>query len=111
MSNVNETVDSNKPSDSSVDNSNAPESAPASAPASAPESTSESAPCCDDSAPENAPEEKPPQMNLLEVSIDNEQVALNVIIGFLGVAQRRGVFAINESAKIFECVNKFQRQQ
>lgn len=53
---------------------------------------------------------EPPKINLLDVKIDNEQIALNVIIGFLGVAQRRGVFAMNESAKIFECVRKFQTQ-
>ena len=50
-----------------------------------------------------------PQVNLLTIPIENEQVALNVIIGFLGVAQRRGVFALNESAKIFECVQAFQK--
>lgn len=65
------------------------------------------------SASESAPaskEEKPPQINLLEVDVTNEQVALNVLIGFLGVAQRRGCFAMNESAKIFECVNKFKSE-
>ena len=51
------------------------------------------------------------QVNLLTVPINNENDALNVIIGFLSVAQRRGVFAINESAKIFECVKKFHKQQ
>jgi glutathione synthase/RimK-type ligase-like ATP-grasp enzyme len=66
-------------------------------------------PVCDDETKEQS--ESPPKVNLLEVNIDNEQVALNVIIGFLGVAQRRGVFAMNESAKIFECVNKFQTQK
>lgn len=52
------------------------------------------------------PENKP---NLLEVPVNNENDALNVLIGFLSVAQRRGAFAINESAKIFECVKKFQK--
>ena len=50
-----------------------------------------------------------PQVNLLTVPVENEQVALNVIIGFLGVAQRRGVFALNESAKIYECVQAFRK--
>ena len=49
------------------------------------------------------------QVNLLTVPINNENDALNVLIGFLSVAQRRGVFAINEAAKIFECVKKFHR--
>ncbi len=70
-------------------------------------------PCEDESKDSSlsAPdEEKPPQINLLEVDVTNEQVALNVIIGFLGVAQRRGCFAMNESAKIFECVKKFKTE-
>ena len=52
--------------------------------------------------------ESKPQVNLLDVPVDNEHAALNVIVGFLGIAQRRGAFAINESAKIFECVKMFQ---
>jgi hypothetical protein len=59
----------------------------------------------------NSTEEKnesKPQVNLLDVPVNNEQAALNVIVGFLGIAQRRGAFAINESAKIFECVKTFQ---
>jgi hypothetical protein len=47
------------------------------------------------------------QVNLLTVPVDNEMIALNVLIGFIGVAQKRGTFAINESAKIFECIQKF----
>jgi hypothetical protein len=30
------------------------------------------------------------------------------MLGFLGLAQKRGCFAINESAKIFDCVKMFQ---
>ena len=63
-------------------------------------------------AAEAAPQ-KPPTMAdqvraLLSTEIENQNVALNVLIGFLGVAQRRGVFAIDESAKIFECIKSFQ---
>lgn len=47
------------------------------------------------------------QINLLDVDIVDENTALNVLIGYLGVAQKRGTFAINESAKIYECVKKF----
>jgi hypothetical protein len=48
------------------------------------------------------------QVNLLGVNVTNENDALNVMVGFLGLAQKRGAFAINESAKIFECIKKFQ---
>lgn len=51
------------------------------------------------------------QVNLLDIEIKDENDALNVMVGFLGLAQKRGVFAINESAKIFECIKKFQKTQ
>jgi hypothetical protein len=49
------------------------------------------------------------EVKLTEVEITNENVALNVIVSFLNLAQRRGVFSIDESAKIWECVKKFQK--
>ena len=49
------------------------------------------------------------QINLLDVNIDNENKALNVLIGFLNVAQKRGCFAINESAKINDCIKMFMK--
>lgn len=49
------------------------------------------------------------KIKLTEVEIVNENVALNVLVSFLNLAQRRGVFSIDESAKIWECVKKFQR--
>jgi len=49
------------------------------------------------------------QVNLLNVDVTDENTALNVMVGFLGLAQKRGAFAINEAAKIFECIQKFQR--
>ena len=49
----------------------------------------------------------PPKIDLLKVDIKDENTALNVLVGFLGLAQSRGVFAINESAKIFEAVKMF----
>lgn len=95
----------------------ASESTPEVAEESTPEVAEESAP---EVAEESAPQQSPPpqsygppsndgQVNLLNVPINNENDALNALIGFLSVAQRRGTFAINESAKIFECVKRFQR--
>jgi len=49
------------------------------------------------------------EVKLTDVEITNENVALNVIVSFLNLAQRRGVFSIDESAKIWECVKKFQK--
>ena len=49
------------------------------------------------------------QVNLLDLPVRNENEALNVMVGFLGLAQKRGCWAINESAKIYECVKMFQK--
>jgi len=54
-------------------------------------------------------EEKPKEVKLTEIPIVDENVALNVIVSFLNLGQRRGVFNIEESAKIWECIRKFQR--
>jgi hypothetical protein len=59
------------------------------------------------------PTPTPAQQNtpskLTDVEIVDENIALNVIIQFLVLAQKRGCFAFDESAKIFECIKKFQR--
>ena len=51
------------------------------------------------------------QVNLLELPVTNENEALNVMVNFLHLAQRRGAFAIAESSKIYDCVKLFQKQQ
>jgi hypothetical protein len=50
-------------------------------------------------------------VSLLDIEVSSENMALNVMVGFLNVAQRRGSFTIDESAKIAECINKFKRDQ
>jgi hypothetical protein len=47
------------------------------------------------------------QVRLTDIEIVDENMALNVIVSFLGVAQQRGTFSIAESAKIYECIQKF----
>jgi len=49
------------------------------------------------------------QVNLATVVVENENSALNILVGFLGVAQRRGAYTLDEAAKIFECIKLFQR--
>ena len=51
------------------------------------------------------------QVNLLELPVTNENEALNVMVNFLHLAQRRGAFAIAEAAKVYDCVKIFQKQQ
>ena len=48
-------------------------------------------------------------MDLSEVEVTNENVALNIIVSYVNLAQKRGAFNIKESAKIWECIQKFQR--
>ena len=51
------------------------------------------------------------QVRLVDAVINNQHTALNVLVGFIGVAQRRGTFAFDESAKIYECIKSFQQAQ
>ena len=50
------------------------------------------------------------KINLLNVKIDNENIALNILIGFINIAQKRGCYSINESAKIHECIQMFMKK-
>ena len=44
---------------------------------------------------------------LTEIPINDDNAALNVMVGFLDTAQKRGAFSLDESAKIWECVKRF----
>ena len=48
------------------------------------------------------------QVKLVDAVIDSQNMALNVMVGFIGVAQKRGVFSLDESAKLYECIKMFQ---
>ena len=50
------------------------------------------------------------ELKLVDVEITNENMALNVLISFVNLAQKRGAFGIDESAKIWECIQKFQKR-
>jgi hypothetical protein len=49
------------------------------------------------------------QPKLVEIEIKDEVTALNVLVSFVNLAQRRGIFSIDESAKIWECIKMFQK--
>ena len=49
------------------------------------------------------------QVKLVDVQITNENVALNVMVSFLSLAQKRGAFSFDESSKIWECIQQFQK--
>ena len=46
---------------------------------------------------------------LVDIQVHDENTALNVLVGFLGLAQKRGIFSFDESAKIWECIKIFQK--
>ena len=62
-----------------------------------------------ENVPVTASDALPPQPRLVDVEVTSEIVALNMMVSFLNLAQRRGVFSIDESAKIWECIKKFQK--
>ena len=51
----------------------------------------------------------PSQVLLVDVPVKDENTALNLMVSFLTLAHKRGVFGIDESAKIWECIKMFQK--
>ena len=45
---------------------------------------------------------------LVDVPINSQQDALQLIVTFLNLAQKRGAFTLDESAKLWECIKSFQ---
>ncbi len=62
-----------------------------------------------ESQQQQQPQQPQQQIKLTDVQITDENVALNIIVSFLTLAQKRGVFTLDESAKIWECIKKFQK--
>ena len=58
---------------------------------------------------ETQQQQQQPQVKLSDLKVNTENDALNYMVGFLELAQRRGVFTLEEAAKINECVAKFRR--
>ncbi len=48
------------------------------------------------------------QMRLVDIAVTNQNEALQLIVTFLNLAQKRGAFTLDESAKVWECVKNFQ---
>ena len=47
------------------------------------------------------------QIALSDVEIKDENIALNVMVAMLNMAQKRGTFSMQESSKCWECIQKF----
>uniref|UniRef100_A0A6C0E3D6 Uncharacterized protein n=1 Tax=viral metagenome TaxID=1070528 RepID=A0A6C0E3D6_9ZZZZ len=52
---------------------------------------------------------KEKEIRLTEIPVVDEITALNIMVSFLGLAQKRGAYTIDEASKIWECIKKFQR--
>lgn len=48
-----------------------------------------------------------PQAKLVDAQVTDQNGALNLMVSFLNLAQKRGTFTIDESAKIWECIKMF----
>ena len=48
------------------------------------------------------------QLRLVDVPITNQNEALQLIVTFLNLAQKRGAFTLDESAKLWDCIKHFQ---
>jgi hypothetical protein len=48
------------------------------------------------------------QTRLVDVPVNTQQDALQLIVTFLNLAQKRGAFTLDESAKLWECIKAFR---
>tara|TARA_B110000285_G_scaffold234792_1_gene313045 strand:- start:1416 stop:1691 length:276 start_codon:yes stop_codon:yes gene_type:complete len=58
-----------------------------------------------DSTSPTTPEQ--PQFSPMDISIVDQNSSLNAMVAFLNLAQRRGAFSMDESAKVWEAVKFF----
>ena len=57
----------------------------------------------------NSASQAPPQdQKLVNIQVKDQNIALNLMVSFLSLANKRGVFSLDESAKIWECIQLFQ---
>ena len=48
------------------------------------------------------------RLRLVDVPLKDQQDALQLLVTFLNLAQKRGSFTLDESAKLWECIKMFQ---
>ena len=54
------------------------------------------------------PQQNERMIKLVDVPINDQNTALNVLIGFAQIAQQKGVYNFEQSHKIWECIQKFR---
>jgi hypothetical protein len=60
-------------------------------------------------AEEETPAPAPAQQEvpIVDIPVNSHNTALNILVALTGVAQKRGAFNIQESAKLWECIQAF----
>ena len=58
---------------------------------------------------QSQPAQQQTQTAIKDIKIENENIALNVLVGMVNIAQKRGAFNLEESAKAWECVQMFMK--
>ena len=51
------------------------------------------------------------QMRLVDVVVTDQQTALQLLVTFVNLAQSRGVYKMDESSKIYECIKMFEGKE
>ena len=54
-------------------------------------------------------EVKPEPVKLVNIPVTDENSAFNLLVSFVHLAHKRGIFNLDESAKIWECIKMFQK--
>jgi hypothetical protein len=49
------------------------------------------------------------EIRLVDIEVKDENTALNLLVSFVNVAHKKGVYSLDESAKIWECIKMFQK--
>ena len=60
---------------------------------------------------EQTTEQTTEQIRFVDIDVTSDNIALNLMVAFLNMAQRRGAYSMDESAKIWECVKRFVKPQ
>jgi hypothetical protein len=60
--------------------------------------------------PQTTPTQQTQIPDLLNIEVKDQITALNVLINYITIAQKRGIFSIQESAHIWSCIQLFISQ-
>ena len=58
--------------------------------------------------PDSLPVPEKKQTRLVDIPLNTQNDALQLLVTFINLAQKRGAFTLDESAKLWECIKIFQ---